>query len=128
MVPLPRGRPLRGEGRMPEPKKPSGFDDFDARLAKLKSARQAREAKPDAEDRPHMDWGRGLQAGIEIIAGVAGGSLLGWALDRWLDTGPFLLIGGFMLGAAAGMLNAFRSMRRFLGEGDDRPNGPGSSG
>lgn len=108
---------------MPEPRKPSGFDDFDARLA---SAKQAREGRPDADDQPRMDWGRGLQAGIEIIAGVAGGSLVGWALDRWLDTGPFLLIGGFMLGAAAGMLNAFRSMRRYLGEGDDRPGGPGS--
>ena len=67
-----------------------------------------------------------MQAGIEIIVGVGGGSLLGWALDRWLDTGPFLLIVGFMLGAAAGMLNAFRSMRRYLGEGDDRSDGPGS--
>jgi ATP synthase protein I len=68
-----------------------------------------------------------LQAGIEIIVGVGGGSLLGWALDRWLDTGPFLLIVGFMLGAAAGMLNAFRSMRRYLGDGDDRSGGPRSS-
>ena len=67
-----------------------------------------------------------MQAGIEIIVGVGGGSLLGWALDRWLDTGPFLLIVGFMLGAAAGMLNAFRSMRRYLGEGDDRAGGPGA--
>jgi ATP synthase protein I len=112
---------------MPEPKKPSGFDDFDARLAKLKSTSQARDGGPDAADRPHMDWGRGLQAGIEIIAGVAGGSLVGWAFDWWLGTGPFLLIGGFMLGAAAGMLNAIRGMRRLMSEGDDRPEGPGSA-
>jgi ATP synthase protein I len=111
---------------MPEPKKPSGFDDFDARLAKLKSTRQAKDGGPDADDRPHMDWGRGLQAGIEIIAGVAGGSLIGWALDWWLGTGPFLLIGGFMLGAAAGMLNAIRGMKRLMNEGADRSGGPGA--
>ena len=112
---------------MPEPKKPSGFDDFDARLAKLKGTRQARDEGPDAENRPHMDWGRGLQAGIEIIAGVAGGSLLGWALDRWLGTSPFLLIAGFMLGAAAGMLNAIRGMRRWMGGDGDRPSKPDAS-
>lgn len=111
---------------MPEPRKPSGFEDFDARLAKLKGTRQARKDGPDADDQRPPSWGGGLQAGIEIIVGVGGGSLLGWALDRWLDTGPFLLIVGFMLGAAAGMLNAFRSMRRYLGEGDDRSDGPGS--
>lgn len=111
---------------MPEPKKPSGFDDFDARLAKLKGTRQAKEPEPATEDRPHMDWGRGLQAGIEIIAGVAGGSLIGWALDHWLETGPFLMIGGFMLGAAAGTLNAIRAMKRLMGDGDDRSGGSGS--
>jgi len=112
---------------MPEPKKPSGFDDFDARLAKLKGSRREAERGPDAENRPHMDWGRGLQAGVELIAGVAGGSLFGWALDHWLGTGPFLLIGGFMLGAAAGTLNAIRGMQRLMNEGDDRPKGPESS-
>ena len=112
---------------MPEPKKPSGFDDFDARLAKLKGSRRDTERGPDAENRPHMDWGRGLQAGIEIIAGVVGGSLVGWALDWWLGTGPFLLIGGFMLGAAAGTLNAIRGMQRWMREADDGSKGPGSS-
>lgn len=109
---------------MPEPRKPSGFDDFDARLAKLKGTRQAKNAGADADDRSHVDWGRGLQFGIEIIAGVAGGSLIGWALDWWLGSEPFLLIGGFMLGAAAGMLNAIRGMQRMVNEGDDRPSGP----
>ena len=105
---------------MPKSEKPSGFDDFDARMARLRADRPATD---DAESSPgaRLDWGKGLQAGIEIVAGVAGGSLLGWALDYWLGTGPFLLIVGFMLGAAAGMLNAFRSLRRYIGGGDERP-------
>jgi ATP synthase protein I len=111
---------------MPEPKKPSGFDEFDARLAALKASRRAEHREPDADERPHMDWGRGLQAGIELIAGVAGGSLIGWALDHWLETGPFLMIGGFMLGAAAGTLNAIRGMQRLMSEGDDRSKEPDS--
>lgn len=109
---------------MPDPEKPSGFEDFDARLARLRGNRPEHRDDAAASDRGQTDWGRGLQAGIEILAGVAGGSLLGWALDWWLETGPFLMIGGFMLGAAAGMLNAFRSMRRFVGEDGQRSDGP----
>lgn len=111
---------------MPEPVKPFGSDDFDARLARLKGSRPEHAGGSETPERGRMGWGRGLQAGIEIIAGVAGGSLIGWALDWWLDTGPFLMIGGFMLGAAAGMLNAFRSMKRFVGEGDEQSGGPSS--
>lgn len=111
---------------MPKLNEPPGFGDFDASLAKLKRARKVSDSKPDADGQAPMEWGRGLQVGVEVIAGVAGGSLLGWALDRWLGTGPFLMIGGFMLGAAAGMLNAIRGLRRWMNEGDDQPTGPGS--
>ena len=100
---------------MPEDGKPPGFSDFDARLAATRRARSDERTNADAAERPRMDWGRGMQAGIEVVAGVAGGSLLGWAFDAWLGTGPFLFIGGFMLGAAAGMLNAFRNLRRWMG-------------
>ncbi len=104
---------------MPEDDKPPGFSDFDARLAATRQARQGDAKEAGEAEWPRLDWGRGMQAGIEIVVGVAVGCLLGWALDAWLGTGPFLLIGGFMLGAAAGMLNAFRSMRRLVdGDGD----------
>lgn len=97
---------------MSEPKRPSGFEDFDARLDR------ARPRKPGAgpgggdEPPPRLDYGTGLQAGIEVVAGVGFGTLLGWALDRWLGTMPLFLIVFFMLGAAAGVLNAYRHLRR----------------
>ena len=86
---------------MSEPKRPSAFKEFDARLGK------ARPEKPGAagggdEPPPRLDYGSGLQAGIEVVAGVGFGVLLGWALDRWLGTMPLFLIVFFMLGAAAG--------------------------
>ena len=64
-------------------------------------------------DSGRAKWGVGLQVGIELVAGVVGGALLGFVLDRWLGTGPLLLIVFFMLGAVAGTLNACRWMRRF---------------
>ena len=48
-------------------------------------------------------------------------------LDRWLGTTPFLLIVFFFLGAAAGMLNVYRTATRQgmavgYSKGDDRPD------
>ena len=95
---------------MPEAKRPDGFEDFDARLDK------ARPRKPTPgtgdEPPPKLDYGTGLQAGIEVVAGVGFGTLVGWALDRWLGTLPLFLIVFFVLGAAAGVLNAYRHLRR----------------
>lgn len=91
---------------------PPGFDEFDARLARLRGARAGSPSKSEkAGSRP--SWGGGLQAGIELLGGLAGGLLLGWALDAWLGTAPVFLVVGFVLGAAAGMLNAWRWMKRF---------------
>lgn len=91
--------------------RPPSFDEFDARLGRLRGTR-ARPPDDGAAGDGRVRWGDGLQAGVELIAGIVGGLLLGWALDRWLGTVPLLLIVGFGLGAAAGMLNAWRWMRR----------------
>jgi ATP synthase protein I len=64
-----------------------------------------------------MRTGDGFQAGIEVVAGVGGGALLGWVLDGWLGTRPLFLILLFVLGAAAGLLNAWRTLRRFMVDG-----------
>lgn len=44
----------------------------------------------------------------ELVAAVAVGGFIGYALDRWLETEPWLLIAFTLLGAVAGMLNVFR--------------------
>ena len=95
---------------MSEPDRPPSFDEFDARLNR---ARPVKEKAPGQEAEPQrLDYGTGLQAGVEVVAGVGLGTLLGWGLDRWLGTMPLLLIVFFMLGAAAGVLNAYRHLRR----------------
>jgi ATP synthase protein I len=96
---------------MSDRKPPSSFDDFDARLEKARPAKKAATGGPD-EPPPRLEYGSGLQAGIEVVAGVGVGTLIGWALDRWLGTAPLFLIVFFMLGAAAGVLNAYRHLRR----------------
>lgn len=49
---------------------------------------------------------------VELVIGVGVGGFVGWALDRQLGTGPWLLVVGIMLGFAAGMLNVIRAAQR----------------
>jgi ATP synthase protein I len=89
------------------------FEDFDARLRRLRSdaGLNRSEAEPQAK-RPSVG-GAGVQVGIELVAGVVGGGLIGYALDSWLESWPICFLVMFFLGAAAGMLNAYRHIRRW---------------
>jgi ATP synthase protein I len=49
--------------------------------------------------------------------------LIGYWLDRWFDTWPVLFLIFFFLGAAAGMLNAYRYIRRLSDVPEERKNG-----
>ncbi|MFT8244108.1 AtpZ/AtpI family protein [Roseomonas sp. BN140053] len=53
-------------------------------------------------------WGFGLRAGVEIVSALIAGAGLGWLLDRWLGTSPWLLLVFFVVGGAAGVLNLYR--------------------
>ena len=48
-------------------------------------------------------WGKAASAGLEAGLSVAIGILLGYYADRWLGTGPVLLIVFLFLGFFAGM-------------------------
>jgi ATP synthase protein I len=50
----------------------------------------------------------GLRAGGEFVAAIALGAAIGYGLDRWLGTRPWLLIVFFLLGTAAGMQSVIR--------------------
>jgi ATP synthase protein I len=86
-----------------------GFDERVRRLRESAGLPQAEGTKPGG--RPWIG-GPGVQVGVELVAGVIGGALIGYWLDRWLGTWPILFLVLFFLGAAAGMLNAYRYMRR----------------
>lgn len=54
--------------------------------------------------------------GIEMAAAVLIGTFMGYWADKWLGTKPWLLIVGFILGAAAGFRNLFRLIAREDGD------------
>ena len=65
---------------------------------------------PD-EDQQEINRKSGIAyaAAISLFAAVVGGLIIGWLLDRWLGTGPWLLVGGVILGAAAGFYEFIRA-------------------
>lgn len=99
------------------------FDDFDARMRRLRGEPADAEA-PERRggDRRGGSWA-GVHAGIEVFVAFAVGLGIGWGLDTWLGTMPLFLIVFVLLGAAAGVLNAYRTLKRMgmVGDDEDRP-------
>jgi ATP synthase protein I len=101
---------------------PPEFKDFDERVRRLREdARLPRDESTKERSRSSIG-GAGAQVGIELVAGVIGGALIGYGLDRWLDTWPILFLVFFFLGAAAGMLNAYRYIRRATDVPEEKAN------
>lgn len=53
--------------------------------------------------------GLAYAAAFSLFASVVAGLGVGWLLDRWLRTSPWLLIAGLVLGAAAGFYEFIRA-------------------
>ena len=56
--------------------------------------------------------GSAFKLGTELVAAVAVGTIIGFILDSWFDTKPWLIIIFFFLGTAAGILNVIRTANR----------------
>jgi ATP synthase protein I len=50
----------------------------------------------------------GLRVGVEMLSALVVAVAIGWGLDQWLHTKPFLLILFVLLGGAAGIANVWR--------------------
>jgi ATP synthase protein I len=64
----------------------------------------------DEENKEEINRKSGMAyaAAFSLFASVVSGLIGGWLLDRWLNTGPWLLVTGIVLGAAAGFYELIR--------------------
>jgi ATP synthase protein I len=67
--------------------------------------------------------GIGFRIGVDVAAALAVGLGIGYLLDAWLGTKPWLLVVFFFLGAAAGVLNVFRAVKGMGYQVGYRPSG-----
>jgi ATP synthase protein I len=65
---------------------------------------------PDDEPSVLRQLARLSTIGIALVAATAIGLLIGYGLDRWLGTGPWLTMLFTLFGIAAGFLNLFRDV------------------
>jgi ATP synthase protein I len=88
------------------------ISDLGDRLDKIKAQRQA-EAGADLDAAMR---GRGMAYGMrmaaELVAAVLVGGAIGYALDRWLGSTPWLFLMFFLLGFVAGVINVVRAYER----------------
>ena len=82
-------------------------DDLETRL-KIAKSKIKKQVLSDNEKRGSF-MGSAFKLGTELVAAVAVGTIIGFILDTWFDTKPWLIIIFFFLGAAAGMLNVIRT-------------------
>lgn len=111
----------RGPGkRQISPEDKAAFEgrisDLGQRLDKVKAQREAdANSDLDAEMR-----GRGMAYGMrmaaELVAAVIVGGAIGYGLDRWLGSTPWLFLLFFVLGFAAGVLNVVRAYEKMQKE------------
>ena len=89
-------------------------EDFKTRL-KIAKSKIIKQINQDNEKRGSF-MGNAFKLGTELVAAVGVGTIIGFILDSWFDTKPWLIIIFFFLGAAAGMLNVIRTANRMQKE------------
>ena len=89
-------------------------ENFKTRL-KIAKSKIKKQVLSDSEKRGSF-MGSAFKLGTELVAAVAVGTIIGFILDTWFDTKPWLMIIFFFLGSAAGMLNVIRTANRMQKE------------
>ena len=89
-------------------------EDFKTRLKIAKS--KIKKEVQDLDEKKGSFMGNAFKLGTELVAAVAVGTIIGFILDSWFGTKPWLIIIFFFLGAAAGILNVIRAAKRMQKE------------
>ncbi len=79
------------------------------RAARTKQAMDAPAPSADTQGTA-SPMGIGVRVGVELVSALAVSVAIGWGLDRWLGTRPWLLGLFVLLGGAAGVANVWRLM------------------
>ena len=85
-------------------------EDFKTRL-KIAKSKIKKQVQSDSEKKGTF-MGSAFKLGTELVSAVVVGTIIGFILDSWFDTKPWLIIIFFFLGTAAGMSNIFKTAKK----------------
>ena len=57
-------------------------------------------------------FGEAFKMSTELVAAVAVGTIIGFILDNWFGTKPWLILIFFFIGVVAGIMNVIRSAKK----------------
>jgi ATP synthase protein I len=89
------------------------LESLDERLDRLRQA----EAKRTAKKQPDRSYQVGQLVLSHLVGAPLGGGIIGWLLDRWLGTKPWLMLVMLFLGFAVGVMNVLRISKTPPGDG-----------
>ena len=93
-------------GQDPKILKDQELVSLDERLKAIQQAEQVRTGT--TQKKPDKGYSQGNRVLTELIAGIAGGGLMGWLFDSWLGTKPWLLLVMLFLGIGVAFRNIIR--------------------
>ena len=86
------------------------LDDLKTRLKIAKS--KYKNKNQSNEDNEKSSFGKAFQLSTELVSAVLVATIIGFILDNWFDTKPWLIIIFFFIGVAAGIMNVIRSAKK----------------
>ena len=84
-------------------------DQFKARLEIAKS--KILKKNKDSKQSSSSNIGVAFKLSTEMVAAVVVGTIIGFILDNWFGTKPWLILIFFFVGVVAGILNVIRSAK-----------------
>lgn len=96
---------------MSDPDHPSALEDLGARIARERQKAGLDVQEGDGADAKRVGSGLGMawRLSIEFVTATVVSTGIGWALDQWLATTPWLMLLMLVLGGAAGVRNMVRA-------------------
>ena len=85
------------------------FKEISTRLEIAKKNIKKKQIKNEGSNVTSL--GKAFKISTELVAAVVVGSTLGFLLDNWFDTKPWLTICFFFMGVTAGILNVIKSAK-----------------
>ena len=86
-------------------------EDFKTRL-KIAKDKLKNYSKFKNSNKNSSFMGSAFKLGTELVSAVLVGTIIGFILDTWFGTKPWLIIVFFFLGSAAGILNVIKAAKR----------------
>ena len=85
-------------------------DQFKTRLKIAKSKAKFKNSSKNEESASSM--GAAFKMSTELVSAVVVGTIIGFILDNWFGTKPWLILIFFFIGVIAGIMNVIRSAKK----------------